>query len=97
MKNFDERWKIAAAAARRATPETPAEMPLGFATRVVAQWRAQPASSLAWLWQKLALRALGAVLLVLVMLAALNFTDKTDRDGWRPEISDTVGESFWML
>jgi hypothetical protein len=95
--NFDERWKIAAAAARRATPETPTEMPLGFATRVVAHWQAQPASSLTWLWQKLALRALGAVFLILVTLAALDLTDKGDRDGWRPEISDAVGESFWML
>ena len=95
--NFDERWKIAAAAARRATPELPAEMPLGFATRVVARWQAQPASSLAWLWQRLALRVLGAVLLVLVTLAALDFTDKSNHDSWRPEISDTVGESFWML
>ena len=95
--NFDERWKIAAAAARRATKEAPVEMPFGFATRVVARWQAQPTTSLAWLWQKLALRVLGAVLLVLVMLAALDFTENKDRDSWRPEISDTVGESFWML
>lgn len=95
--NFDERWKIAAAAARRATKETATEVPFGFATRVVAGWRAQPAASLTWLWQRLALRVLGAVLLVLVTLAALDFTDKGDRDSWRPEISDSVGESFWML
>jgi len=36
---------------------------------------------------------LGAVLLVLVTLVALDFTDNRDRDSWRPEISDTVGES----
>jgi hypothetical protein len=95
--NFDERWKIAAAAAQRATKETSMEMPFGFATRVVAHWPAQAAPSVAWLWQKLALRVLGAVLLVLVTLAALEFTDNGDRESWRPEISDTVGESFWML
>ena len=95
--NFYERWNIAAAAARRATKKSPVEMPFGFATRVVARWQEQPVASLASLWQKLALRVLGAVLLVLVTLAALDFTDNRDRDSWRPEISDTVGESFWML
>ena len=94
--NFDERWKIAAAAAQRANKENPVAMPFGFATRVVARWPAQPVS-MVWLWQKLALRVLGAVLIVLVTLAALDFTDNRDRDSWRPEISDTVGESFWML
>jgi len=44
-----------------------------LATRVVARWRRNPRPLLAWLWQKLALRVLGAVLLVLVMLAAPGF------------------------
>ena len=94
---FDPRWKIAAAAARRAQPDAPAEMPPGFATRVIAHWQAQPAASLALLWQALALRLLGALALVLAMLAALDFADSRGREAWRPEIGDAVSESFWLL
>ena len=72
-------------------------MPFGFATRMVARWRALPTPPLTALWQALALRVLGAVLLVLVALAALDFSDAREGDSWRPAISDTVGDYFWML
>jgi hypothetical protein len=94
---FDERWKIAAEAARHAAPAPATEMPFGFATRVVARWRTLPAPTLTALWQAIALRVLGAMLLLLAVLAALDFSDTREGDSWRPAISDTVGDYFWML
>ena len=94
-EEFNRRWKLAAAHA--APPDAPTEMPPGFATRVLAHWRAQTIPSPAALWHFLALRVLGALALVLVLLAALDFTDARGREAWRPDLGDAVSECFWML
>ena len=95
-EEFNRRWKLATAA-HGPTPDAPAEMPPGFATRVLAHWRAHAAPSPAALWQALALRVLGALALMLALLAALDFTDAGGREPWRPDLGDTVSECFWML
>ena len=94
MNEFERRWKLAADAARLESPRADA-MPFGFATRVVAKWRAQP--SLATVWQRLALRFCTGLAIVVAVVASLNALTANDADGFRPEIENTVDELFWVL
>jgi hypothetical protein len=96
MNQFDSRWKIAAAAAHRAADEPPAAAPLGFATRVVAHWRAAPAPSLAALWQQLAWRVLGGVAAALMAMIAIDAAASTQDDPLTADVGDTVSELFWL-
>ncbi len=93
MNEFERRWKLAAAHA----PETAREddAPFGFATRVVAKWRAQP--SLATVWQRLALRFCTALALLVAVIASLQSLTANDADGFRPDIETAVDELFWAL
>ena len=89
---FARRWKIAARAYEPAPEES---APFGFATRVVAKWRAQPA--LATVWQRIALRFCTALAILVAVLASCNALTANDADGFRPEIETTVDELFWAL
>ena len=89
---FERRWKIAARSHEPAPGET---APFGFATRVVAKWRAQP--SLATVWQRLALRFCTGLAIVVALVASLNALTANEADGFRPEIENTVDELFWAL
>lgn len=95
MNEFERRWKLAADAARTTEPLAAEAMPFGFATRVVAKWRAQP--SLATVWQRLALRFCTGLAIVVAVVASLNALTANDADGFRPEIENTVDEFFWAL
>ncbi|MES2573037.1 MAG: hypothetical protein V4710_23645, partial [Verrucomicrobiota bacterium] len=64
MNTFDRKWKLAAAAARRAGALAfLEEVPPGFAARVVARCRDGACEELASLaiWQRFAVRLLGAL------------------------------------
>ncbi len=95
MNEFDRRWKLAAAAAAPASPQDSAA-PFGFATRVVATWKSQPAPSLNALWQRLAWRALGSVAAALAMILAVGATFTPQDDPLTPPIEDTVSELLWL-
>lgn len=97
MNEFDRRWKLGAEAARRAAAALPDEAPFGFATRVVAHWRAAGAPPLATLWQQFSLRVLGGVALAAVLIAAAHLAFGTDGDSFTPDVASTVSEMFWML
>ena len=99
MNQFEERWKKGVNAARLAasTSEVPSdEAPLGFATRVVAHWQAHPEPSLSVLWQRLALRVLGAMALILISLAAYDALSMGS-DSLPPPVENAVADSAWLL
>ena len=96
MNEFDSRWKIAAAAARRLTDERPTDAPLGFSTRVVARWKSAPSPSTAAIWQQLAWRVLGGVAAVLLAMIALDAAATAHDDPLTADIGDTVSEVFWL-
>ena len=56
MNDFDQRWHSAAQAARSA-PDEPAELPFGFATRVLARFENTPVEPWVDLLTALGLRA----------------------------------------
>jgi hypothetical protein len=91
----DSRWNALVRAAAQAPPRavTP---PLGFATRVVARWRALPAPlSLAALWHRLTLRALGVAFAILLAGLVANFF-LAENDVLNPRVADEVGNAFWL-
>ncbi|HYR59332.1 MAG TPA: hypothetical protein VEO95_11900 [Chthoniobacteraceae bacterium] len=96
MNDFERRWKLAAAAARRAHDDRPARAPFGFATRVVAQWQDAPAQSLAAVWQRLAWRVLGGVAAALAAMIAIDAAFSAPDDPLTPEVGNTVSELFWL-
>ena len=97
MNEFERRWKLGAEAARRGRPPLSDEAPFGFAARVVARWQAQPEPSLAVLWQRVALRVLGTMTLVLLILVTYG-TISARNDEWaRPEIENAVADSLSLL
>ena len=93
MNDFERRWKQAAAHLPKPLGDDAA--PFGFATRVVAKWRAQP--SLATVWQRLALRFCTGLAIVVAVLASLNALTASEADIFRPNIESTVDELFWAL
>jgi len=101
MNEFENRWQRGADAARRGTPAESPEAPLGFATRVVAQWQSRPALSLLSLWQGQTWRALKVAVALLV--AALLFGAVVDLEQpaspplAAPAVEDTVTDSICML
>lgn len=97
MNEFERRWKLGAKALRGGDEAAPAEAPFGFSARVVAQWQAQPAPTLAALWQTFALRALGAVTLVLVILVTYGSLAASPEEFARPEIESAVADSLTFL
>jgi hypothetical protein len=101
MNEFERKWQEGAAAARRATPEESPEAPLGFATRVVAQWRSRAAPSLLSLWQGQAWRTLkvAVALLVLAFLfsAAAEMDEPSTPPLAAPAVEETVTDAISML
>lgn len=99
MNEFEERWKQGVQAARGAeSASTPASdaAPFGFATRVVAHWQAHPEPPVSVLWQRLALRVLGAMALILLSLAAYDVLSMGN-DSLQPPVENAVADSAWLL
>ena len=66
-------WKRLAAAARRAPPEPPAEMPFGFDTRMVAFWRGRQETEEALPWALLLRGALVCASLIMLLSVVMNY------------------------
>jgi hypothetical protein len=101
MNEFERRWTRGAAAAHRTAPEESTDAPLGFATRVVAQWQAQPAPSLLALWQWHASRVLKVVLVLMFVALAINMAAEISESSAPPfappAVEDTVADSVSIL
>jgi hypothetical protein len=96
MNEFEDRWMKGAEAARRATSAASEEAPFGFATRVIAQWQSQPEASLNLLWQRLAMRVLGAMAIILLSLATYDALSMGD-NSVEPPVENAVGDSLGLL
>jgi len=90
----DPRWEKLTTAARSAEPRDETA-PFGFATRVVAHWRALPPPSLAALWHRLTLRAIGLALAILLAGLAANLF-LVENETLNPGVADEIGEAFWL-
>ncbi len=97
MNEFQRRWKLGTEMARNASTDLPGDAPFGFAARVVACSQMQAAPSLAALWQSLALRALGAVTVLLVILVTYGTITASHDEFARPEIESAVADSLTLL
>jgi len=77
MSAEQEKWDKLVKLARQAPKGPEPEMPLGFATRVVANWPQPVAAvpSLEAIWEGLSLRFLGVAMAI--MLVTLSFTYST--------------------
>ncbi|MCD6052019.1 MAG: hypothetical protein K0Q55_3437 [Verrucomicrobia bacterium] len=70
QQNWDKLVKLARQAPKGAEPE----MPLGFATRVVANWpKTAVAPSLEAIWERLSLRFLGVAFAILLVTAGFSY------------------------
>ena len=94
---FERRWKSGIKAACRATPPQPEGARFGFASRVVAQWQTLPEPSISMLWQQLALRVLGAMALILVVVAAFGALSENGESPLHPPVENAVADSLWLL
>ena len=70
MNDFDQRWQSAAQTARHVAEE-PAELPFGFATRVLARFQNTPAEPWVDLLTALGLRAVLTSAVLFIASAAL--------------------------
>ncbi|HEY3900381.1 MAG TPA: hypothetical protein VGM54_17360 [Chthoniobacter sp.] len=97
MNEFERRWQMGARASRGDAPNLSNEAPLGFATRVVAQWQAHPEPSLMALWQRLSLRVLGVMALIFLALAVYGAFTVSGDNSIEPPVENAVADSFWLL
>ncbi|MBI3849121.1 MAG: hypothetical protein HY298_02345 [Verrucomicrobia bacterium] len=98
MNRFDRNWQVGAAAARKAPVPPLREIPFGFATRVVALWRAQARTvSPDVIWERLSLRALVCASVLLLLSLAWSSSMSADGQLLKPALEHTVADLFWML
>jgi len=71
MNDITQIWVRLVSAARQAQPPFVAEIPPGFATRVIAKWGTTPNSPSAW--EFLSVRALALAFLLMVGSIAVNY------------------------
>jgi hypothetical protein len=74
MSAENEKWDKLVKLARQAPKAVEPEMPLGFATRVVANWpKAQAAPSLEAIWEGLSLRFLGVAMAIMIITVGISY------------------------
>ena len=83
-------WTHLTMAARRAAAEPPAEMPFGFDTRVVAEWRSRREEEEFLPWTRLLRGALVCAGLILLLSLALNYQTFREREPGSVAIADSV-------
>ena len=96
MKEFDKRWQICLAKARQMTAPS-AIPPLGFARRVLSQNRPTMERGLEVVWERLAMRLLAGVAVVLLVCAALDLPNLRAAPWLKPGIENTVCQVVWKL
>jgi hypothetical protein len=73
MSDSDKIWQRLVKAARQAPATPPAEIPLGFATRIAARWAAGAGANGGEVWLWFSGRALLYAALVMAGILALNY------------------------
>src|SRR5262249_41164062 len=90
MKPTSDPWKKLTTRAREA-PALAESMPYGFATRVVAQWRALPQEDLQEIWQRLTYRGLAIAAAILMAFLAYGYQSVSNVGS-----GDTVVAQSWL-
>ena len=72
MKPSEQAWNRLAPIAARA-PEEPADLPLGFATRTVANWKSHPGERVASMMEFFTWRGLALAMLILIGTVAIGY------------------------
>ena len=85
-----DKWNRLAAAARRAPAEPPAEMPFGFDTLVIADWRARRGDNEALSWTLLLRGALVCSALIMALSVAMNYRSLQEREPGADAIADSA-------
>jgi len=98
MSSFDDKWKDAAQTARQVEPEIP-EVPLGFATRVVALSREAVEPAITWLasFERYMFKAVAAVGLAVVITGGFVARDYLTPPSIVPAVENEVAEQFILL
>jgi len=72
MKPSEQAWNRLAQTAARA-PEEPADLPLGFVTRTVANWNAHPGERVASMMEFFTWRGLALAMIILIGTVAIGY------------------------
>ena len=85
-----DNWKRLARAARQAPAGAPAEMPFGFDTRVMEDWRIHRDDSESHPWTFLLRGALVCSGLIMILSVAMNYQSLQEREPGPVAITDSV-------
>ena len=85
-----DNWNRLAAAARQAPAEPPAEMPFGFETRALADWRARRGDNEAPSWTLLLRGALICSALIMALSVVMNYRSLQEREPGADAIADSA-------
>ncbi len=83
-------WMRLADAARQATPGPPPDVPFGFDTRVLAQWRSQREAEETLPWTLLLRGALVCASLLMLLSVAMNYQSLKEREPGSVAIADSA-------
>ena len=83
-------WMRLANAARQAPSEPPPDMPFGFDTRVLAQWRSRREAEETLPWALLLRGALVCASLLMLLSVAMNYQSLKEREPGSVAIADSV-------
>lgn len=98
MSAEQEKWDKLVKLARQAPKGPEPEMPLGFATRVVANWpKAVETPSLEAIWERLSLRFLGVALAILVVTVGFSYSTIAADQHEMVNMTDSVLDSVLDL
>jgi hypothetical protein len=90
MNDFDQRWQKLTRKAASLPTETPAELPFGFATRVLARCRQSPVEPLEDILSAYGVRALFITSCLALVSAGVGFFDWYDFRLERPKLEQAL-------
>jgi hypothetical protein len=99
MKEFDDKWQEAAAAARTAPANPLPEIPLGFAGRVVALGRELESATPSWFiaFERYLFRTAAGVAFAVLVAGAVQLNELMIPPSLVPTVENTVIERFPLL
>lgn len=98
MSAFDEKWNKTASAARQVEPELP-DLPLGFATRIVAMSCEARESVIGWLnsFERYVFKVMAAVAVAACITGGMVAKEMLEPPSIVPSFEDEVAEQFPLL
>lgn len=94
MNKHEQKWDRLVELARQAPKAPDAEAPLGFATRVVANWPKSAAEPSIWtIWEGLSLRFLGVGLAIMIITVGASYSTLAEDSHDMVNMTDSVIET----